>query len=400
MTAAVRIWDIAKSCWRWPSMYGPPPSNVTDQTVARDDDWSGDQQASCTWVQPGGMVPDWLKVGATYQHVEGPASWGGFTSAVVPGDDGSVSIAAVGWGSLLAKTPAFELGTAFGGSLAVKESVDPNAAVDYAIANLRLPLTRGGDLNPGATAIGAVQAGEKTRTLKDLLLISAANNGMRLYVDTWGLITMRADPVPGVDVPKWLARPGSAYMGTLDQQYVTHLYGKYLDSGNSGAVEWRLSTHSLSGDVGDIVAQAIGMDLNDFADLTALGPITGGAAQANIDGRFAKIGAQAAPTNSVDLTSSNTVKIGWGGTSPLSMCGEDGAGRLMRIPDVIDAATTLTFRATFDFLLGQVVRNHDVGTAVGVPIGLKVRDYPSFVAAATALVQDAADDAVLTADAS
>lgn len=339
-------------------------SDLRDSTIYRREGWSGDYQASCTWSAPPGFSADWLCRGALFEVVEhGLVTWRGVLSEPDVGDVWSLH--ANGLGSLADE----HLSVVAGPTL----STVPNDVVDYAIGTDGLAWQRWESL--GSASVGSAD-GEATVSVSKLLDRAAQAQGKRWHVDTAGEVTFRTDPT----TPTFTMTPGSGYMGTADDQYVTHLYGYYVSSvnGTTGLPDgWGLVVGSDSVAAAKFGRKAL------TVDLTALGLMTAVAAQANIEGRFALVGGRMGWTNGVDLSVFNLRRLGSGPASPLNVR----AGDMLRIPGVMDARSTATVRASIDVVLGEVTRVHAERRAFATPVGFTPRDFQGAVAPAQRVVE-------------
>lgn len=347
-------------------------STATDSTRYTTDDWSGDYQASCRFAPVGSFDISWFRAGMLYEHREnGVRTWGGLLTEPAPGDDGSVLLSAFGLGVKGANYQAFEARSSPpAGTAGVKSSTDPNAAVDYAVANLGLPWVRDGLLT------GSVVADPKANsfTISELLTAALKTDGKRWWVDSHGYVSAVTDPTDST----WVTTPNAGYLGTTDENYYSDLYGLYvyaIEPTTGAPIQWEW-VHS-----GDVEAAAQFGYKAAKVDLTALGLIATSLASSNVAGRMALLGARMGFTNGLTLTSTNLYRSGFGPASPLSLWGRDGAGSMLTIPGAADRSRTTT-RHQVQIVLGQVTRNHDDATAAVLPVGFVPRDFSSALAAA------------------
>lgn len=325
-------------------------ANVVDSTIFRHEGYSGDYEASCEWLIPPDYSGSQLRRGALFEVVEhGHRTWGGWLAEPEVGE--TTSLHAYGFGAMAEDWPALASGP-------VPTSV-ANTAIDYAIAE-DLPWKRFDSIS--SVAVGGAD-GEMV-TLATLLDRVAKRAGKHWWVDSFGEVSLASEPTSLA----WTLTPGAGYMGTADDQYVTHLYGYYVSSvdGVTGEPDgWSIVEAS-----DDAMAAKFGRK-SATVDLTSLGLMSAVTAQADVDGRFALVGARMGWTNGIDLSGMNLRKPGWGAASPLSVR----AGQRLRIPGVRDTRSTPTTRASVDVTLGQVTRVHSEGRAFALPVGFVSRDF-------------------------
>lgn len=348
----------------------PVVTDVTDSTVWRRTGWSGDLQASCTWLAPRGFTAPWLKRHAVYEHYEaGVLTWGGHVTEVTPNADGTISIAAVGYGfeagEYLAVTSGFAAASAV-----------PDTVIDRAHAD-GMAMTRNG-VSVSATAVGTTNG--VSRRVSDVLDQHCARtviaSGLTWRVDSKAVLTIENFRQQST---LWQIATGSGLVGTTDEEWYTLLAGWYVKTANADGVPltWGYKTAentTAHTELGRREAQV---------DLTELSVLTSTEAQENVDGRFARVGARETYTNPIELTPMNLTRIGFGGspTSPLGMYGRFGAGTWLRIPD-----GTLWERSWGTYLsrvqLGKVTRVHADDRVVAEPVGFRDRGFASALEAA------------------
>lgn len=107
-------------------------------------------------------------------------------------------------------------------------------------------------------------------------------------------------------------------------------------------------------------------------DLRPLGPMTGVAAQAYIDGRFALIGGRVGWTTQVQLTTKNLMYINGSWASPAYVK----AGEMLMIPGIIDARSNATTRGSIQWVGQEVEVSYEPKpSAVVTPVGFVLRDF-------------------------
>lgn len=332
--------------------------------------WSGCGAASLQWD----ASPDFASLARKGLRLEineyGRNSWSGTVTAVTPGD-GGLRIEAQGYGALFEQWRAYETNASPpGGGLPIKDSVIANNAIDHAVANRAFPISRAG-VSISSTAVGTGE--EQSRSMADLFDQTAKRDGKRWVADQLQIVSMASDPT----TPIYMIRPGrDGYPGVADDQYVTHLYGRFaqhLDA--SGNVD--VYGYVMAGS-DEMAAQNQRREVE--VDLTPLGVITSTTAQTNVNGRFLLVGARMGWTEPIELDGTNLYRMGFGPASPLSLR----AGVMLRIPNISDNKSTVTTRASIDLIAGKVTRYHDTGRAVVEPLGFAARDFQGQLAAAQA----------------
>jgi hypothetical protein len=190
--------------------------------VWRTDDYSGDWQASCTWSAPADHEPP--DVGSTFEVVEhGHVLWGGVMGEPAYGS-GGWELHAYGYGSV-AKDYVSQANTASPGDPPIYElSTVPNDVVDAAI-EFGAPWVR--STNLGTSAIW--DPNQEIADLATLLMRVAKAQGKRLVFSPQGEISFADDPT----TPSLITRPGEAYLGTANDEFVTDLFGYYTPDDRS-----------------------------------------------------------------------------------------------------------------------------------------------------------------------
>lgn len=337
-------------------------SDLVDSTVLRVEGWSGDYQASCRFAADRDFSAPWFRRGSTWEVVEdGVVAWGGLLSEPSWSGDGW-SLTAYGYGSA-SDWPALENdGT-------VVPSSTPDAVLDYSTGlTPPLPINRW-DTSIGSVALG-LEPGEVTdiATLLDRLGKSV---GKFWWVDSFGEISLVGLP----EDPTLLLTPGSGYMGTADDGFVSHLYGLRISSLdlNGQPDGW-----SIVGPEQDDEAWARFGVRKEVMDLKGMGLLTGPQAEPLVAGEFALRGARMNPTSPIELTEMNVLRPGFGARSPMGVR----AGEMVRIPDVWDTRTNPTVGSSIDEVLGEVTRYHATQRAVAMPLGYQGRNHRAAMIAA------------------
>lgn len=351
-----------------------PTTGLQDSTIYRtlnapgtsgEMSWSGDYMAEVSWAAGAGFAAPWFRRGSVFEVCgSGGREWGGVLAEPSLNDDGTWSLTAYGFG---AQAEEFQ---ALGGD--DLPSWVPNTVVDRAIGD-GLPWKRYASLGTAAVA----DAPGDISDVATVLSRAALRSGKRWWVDSFGEVSLVSDPI----WPTWAVLPGSAYMGTADEEFVTHLFGYYVSSvdGVTGEPDgWAMASAF------DAEAASIFGRRERTVDLTGLGLLGGTAAQENIDGRFALTGARMGWTNGINLTSVNLRRPGWGSASPLSLYGRNGAGTMLKIPGVMDTRSQPTVRGSIQLVLGKVTRVHEEGRAFVEPVGFVARNFQGALAAAQA----------------
>lgn len=342
-----------------------PVEDIKHSTIYRDGDYSGDFRASCRWAAPFESTQTLVRPDQTFRVVDnGVTLWGGVLTEPTY-SDGVWELHAVGYG---------EQGKRF--QAVVQDGVDeflqpiyvpstvPNAVVDQAIA-FGAPWVRGGNL--GDTAISDPEG--QITDVHTLLVRAATAQGKRVHFDSDGVIRYVTDPTS----PVWALTPGDGYIGTADDEFVTHLFGYYIDAVDMST---GLPTSYDSVLAADEEARIqFGYSARGIK-LYNLGLMTEAAAQDYIDGKFALVGGRMAATNGVEINGLNLRRIGFDQAAARYVK----AGEMLRIPGVMDTRLQPTTRASQDVVIGQVEVAEATGTAIATPVGFVPRDLVSALA--------------------
>jgi len=321
-------------------------SDLVDSTIYRLDGYSGDYQATCSFAASPRFNAPWFRRGSTFQVVEhGAVTWGGLTSEPQAGDS-AWSITAYGLGSSLAERTAIATGST-------------NADLDTLISQ-GLPIIRYSNSISG----GSLGQGEV------IDMGALLSRGGHWWVDSFGEISNPDEPEDAM----WMMTPGSGYMGTADDEFITHLYGYYVSSLD---VNGQPDGWAFEGVADDEAAEQFGRR-ERVIDMTSLGLLSGATVSTFITDRFALVGARMGFTNSLSLTETNLCRLGWGGGSPMDVR----AGQILVIPDIFDARSTPSIGSSVRLTLGEVQRNHAEQRAQVKPTGFIPRDFAGALTAA------------------
>ena len=266
------------------------------------------------------------------------------------------------------------IGSVLAGALAqtsdgTAPSTRPDVAIDAAITRLGLPLTRPASISSS----DFVAADSRLTTVGDLLDAWASENGRAWGVTARGEVVAVTDPT----TPSLLLMPSTPLMGTADDEYVTHLTGRYVTAVTGTPPQpsaWAQVT------VGDDAAAARWGRVEKPVDLTALGLIDSGRAASILQGRLNDGRARMAFTGAVTGDSTNLFRIG--GTPPhLSLLR---AGSMLRIAGVLDSLGRLVVGGTQDVVLGETRYRDGESEIYLAPVGMVARDFASVLADAVA----------------
>lgn len=246
---------------------------------------------------------------------------------------------------------------------------NPHVALTQAVIR-GLPWTYSGELP--ATPYSAAAATEALNYLTQLLDAVATEQGKRWGVDPDGAFYLRADDT----TPTWTLTPGVGVMGSADDDFVTHLYGRRVTAmtGTPPAPSgWETET------VGDDAAAAEFSRAEAKVDLTGLGLITEVRAQAILAGQLANAGARMGYTNALEATPLQLTTPG-GTPAFLPMVQP---GQVVRCFGVLDNGGGTTFGSTLDFVIDEVRLRAGENSIYIAPVGLASRSLSDVLAAPT-----------------
>lgn len=336
-------------------------SDLTDSTIFRTEGWSGDYQASCTFTRPLGGATVTLRRGMTFEVFEaGILTWGGLIDEV--STDGLISqITALGRGARTGDLPA-TTGTAV--------SYVPNAVVDYAESRGFGIARAGVDLGTAAVSADVTEVD----TVAGVLDRRGATLGQYWWVDSLGRVTFRGPSTS----PDWSLRPGEVYLGVADDEYASRLWGLYATTVNAdGDVTATAMTFYADPNEAQIVAKFGPRE--PVVDLTALGRVFNATtAAAELETRFAKVGARMGWTNGFEATRFNLRAAARANGSPMSVR----AGDRFLLPGVVDEGSTATYRPNVELVAGEVTRIHEEQRAQIKPVDMAPRGFAEALAAA------------------
>lgn len=222
---------------------------------------------------------------------------------------------------------------AFDGSLNTVSTAD--TAVDNAITR-GLPWIRRDSIATFALVEGDTTGG--LNTVAALLDAFSDRLSQRWEVDAAGVVTMTADRT----TPTWHLTPGVASLGVADDEYASHVYGRFQDSGNAGAYTTVVAS--------DAAAAARWGHREYPADLTPLGPIPASRATSIVNGILAKGKGRPGYTNGLEVTSYELTNAG-GNPADLSAVV---AGQVVRAHGMFDDTQYLSGQPFLDMVLGEV----------------------------------------------
>ena len=321
----------------------------------------GPFSASWKWSVGPQFAAGWFREGASVQVVDqGRLRWGGRLSEP-QANDGVIECHAVGYGQI---ADTFEAVTRTGSPPVYTPTYLPDDAIDAAIAR-GLPWIRPASIGATSVAVNGV-----TETVETLVLRAAKREGKRANVDSRGIVTLASDPTTAT----WLLGGMSDYLGTVDDEFITRLFGYYVSgvdgSGNPNA--WSMVYAE------DAVVEAkFGQTREKTVDLTALGLLMAATAQADVDGRFALTGARMGWTSGF-VAGPNLRLVSGERADPAAVQ----AGQIVRIPGVRDSRSGKKNLAAVEITLGETRHVADENITYCTPLGYVPRDFSSALAAA------------------
>lgn len=334
----------------------------------------GMYEASWTMPLPAGFEHPLLRRGTQVELMDGPWRVGSPLVLSEPGRGGGFdepwTLTATGVGREVEGEDSFY---ALDGSGNV--TVTPSTAVDAAIAR---GLRWGGrDASVPTTAVGS-----STTDLQSLgSLLSAAGDslGQRWGVGQDNLVRFLADPT----TPTYQVTPGSAQLGTADDDYASVVLGRYSNSGAGGAAATVTAPASPS-------AVETRFGRREFSvDLTPLGAISTATAQGFADGILAKTKGRLSWTSGLTVTSNEILTMG-GVPASLSKVLEDcGNGCMVRLHGPWDDLLEFTGNTFIDIVVGEARWADGAQTIDLNPLGLAPRYFAAVIESVTGMASAA-----------
>lgn len=237
----------------------------------------------------------------------------------------------------------------------------PNTAIDQAIAT-GLPWKR--PANISATAVTAGDTTEGVNYLHTLLDAHSDANGSRWGVDAHGIVYDRRDSA--ITSPRWYCTPGSAYLGISDEDYASHLIGRY-----------RVSTTSYATTTVGNTATANRWGYRAVpVDLTARGVLSTAAAQEHLTNLLAKVGPRPGWANGIEVARNELTSAG----GVAANFGTVRGGQKVRLFGVFDE--NLQPIPYIDFVIGELVHGVGADTIQLNPVGMAERSLSDVIASA------------------
>lgn len=309
--------------------------------------WPGGCE-SASWAMPEGTTHPALRPGASVEIFDGGVPrWKGTLDE--PGSDGRFTAKGL---HVLARE-----------AQAIDSLSRPTRNVDWATADA---WTRGalpGWQNPRTTSPRPVPEGSlfgstdnSDLTVAQILDGWAAASGKRWGVNERGALVVAADPT----VPSWEVHPNAVGGAlTLEDDYATHLVGKYLDTtGQVSAV-----IH------GDQTAADRWGRREVIVDLLPMGKISSATALSTIQGMFSLVGARMGFAEGLELASGQITREGI--PAPLSMIR---AGQMIRLHGVADLTRPFARKSYLDVVIGRVTYTDGAQTVQIAPVGMSPRN--------------------------
>lgn len=297
--------------------------------------------------------PRALSPGAWVEIWDGPIRvWSGYLSEPVPGDPWTLN--AKGWYARFERL------------LALDDTPAPTAipadAVTEAIDRAALPVTVGTTLS--STSISAADETVALNYVKPLLDTYVEQLGERWMVDADRVLTVGADPTS----PFYVLEKTDPLRGTADDDYVTDVYPRYVESIDVDGNADGYGLGHVSAPSSPAGRSERPMDLTDLMILPGTPLATAnGYAQAQLDLNSARMG----------YTESLTVGFGEllrpGGTP--ARLAQVRAGRLLRSFNVADASGQVQLGMTADVVIGETTYRDGERTIQIKPIGLAPRTF-------------------------
>lgn len=212
---------------------------------------------------------------------------------------------------------------------------------------------------------------EEAERLHELLDISATAASKRWGVDPHGHLYFRADPT----VPSLHVYPGTPLMGAADDDYVTHVYGRYV-SAVSGTPPvpsaWAIATAAT-----DVIDANLYGRSERFVDLTERGLLSASTAENVVAGMLALTGPRVGFSERVDVEGLRLVQAR-GGHVPLPFLQ---AGGLCRVHGAVSPGQSATGETYLDFVVGETSYSLGSSSITLAPVGLAPRTLSDVLAA-------------------
>lgn len=186
-----------------------------------------------------------------------------------------------------------------------------------------------------------------------------------------GLVTAAPDPTS----PKWVLTPGSAVMGTADDEFATHVYGRYV----TGVSPYGEPTSWATAVAGDDAAAARWGRREYPLDLTALGVMTAPRASLLAAGRLAQAGSRIGFISAIEASTTTLTHVG-GAPANLSQVR---GGDMLRIFGILDSLGNMAVMGAVDIVIGQTDYEAGAPTIKISPVGLVPRSLADVLAAPT-----------------
>jgi hypothetical protein len=333
-----------------------PVYDLEDSTrFSIDGGYSGDYEMSCTWAAPSDFSASWFHEDADVLIRDGFVEWSGFLGDPVPGDLWQLN--GFGWGADTSGYPC-----------AVTDALDIDDAIDDAHA---AGMGWGRHTNSFTGDISHALGEPAEPIMLDAALDVVAKTQGKVWLVSGGVGALVAEHTT-VD---HLMAPASTYLGTTDQNFLTALYGWFVNSldGDGNPDGWDLSTPVV-----DTATELVRRRHSGVVDMTKLGLVSSGDVAAILAERFAQVGARAGFTNGFDMTALNSRRFANGVPAPMSTR----AGDRVRIPMLTDTRSFPTYGFAYDVTLGMVRRIHKEQRATVTPVGFVTRGFDAALAAA------------------
>jgi len=248
----------------------------------------------------------------------------------------------------------------------------PSTAVDQAIAAPRNLRWAGRDATVPSSALVTGSSSDAPMTVGGLLTAVAQSTGNRWGVFGDNKVGFRADPT----TPSYHVTPGSAQLGTADDDYATVVYVVHIDSNTSAYA--RVSSPATTSATETKFARR-----EYLVDLTTLGAIPTATAQGYADGILARSKGRLAWTNGLTLTSNEILTSG-GVSASLSKVAEDvSTGCMVRLHGIFDDLLEFSGQTWLDIVIGEAKLTDGTDLIDLSPIGLAARDLASIVESVT-----------------